>query len=251
MRQYIQDRKLHSILTAIETHLGYTISAVILPKNMHKTHGAAVGIENGKWQFQYNPGDYPSHATLCHEMMHVILSIEGWHVWQIFPFVPDGYFEILSYDFALTLPQHFCINRRVEVLGYMEREEFEKDMCNFAHAIQEKQPVPPAHQVHFYRIQVLSIAHLFLAPSAHRAKVSFRNALQQHRPRMLSLVDSICEVVLKWQPLDSQSSEYLVYDILEALGMRKEILRPSQLDNIYFPDFFASRIKPLADQAPQ
>jgi hypothetical protein len=238
MKTYIQDKTLLFVLASIEKQLGYEVSSALLPEQQRDLMGGAVDMSHGQWRFLYNPTDYPSQLVMCHELMHIVLWIEGWPAWKVFPFAIRDRIDGLLYDFIINMPQHIAISRMVVDLGYTEREKAERDMDKLAQKMKEKSVVPQYHQAPWLKIQAIGVAELLLVLSDPLAKKHFRISLQQSRPLMLSLVDTICEAVLKRQPLDSQSYECLVYDILELLQMQKETLRPSRFDNAC-PDFFA------------
>jgi hypothetical protein len=84
MKRYITDTKLLKILSMIEKWIRYPIWAVPMPEEMRRSHMAAVAVAplfGHMWQFLHNPGELPpSQFTLCHELMHIILGIEGWPV---------------------------------------------------------------------------------------------------------------------------------------------------------------------------
>jgi hypothetical protein len=244
MRRYIRDDKLHAVLTALEDWYGYAFGAAELTGQMRKTHRAAMDRKEGKWIFLHNPDDPPSHVSLCHEMMHIVLFIEGWPAWEVFPLSIKDSIDNMFFDFLLNFAQHILISQRVEVLGYTEADRIEKDMDKFALSNREKQTVHLHHHLPWLRIQALIVSELLLAQSDLHAKKRFRNFLQQYRSQMLLLADAICDAVAKRQPLDWQSSEYLVYDILEMLEMPKGILRPLRSDNICH-DFFRAHIRSL------
>ena len=231
MRNFIQNAVLHKILDEIENHLGYSISSAPMPFGLPGKPDAAVDVYNGKWLFLYHPGKQPSQTTLCHELMHIILGIEGWPLWASHESIEDGSADENLHDRAIYFPQHVVINARYHIVKSIILGEQRQAKDNSA-------PPLPLEIVTQVKLHALVAAEIMLSPPDTYSCSFDRNELQRDYPQSWKLADSICREVEIHRPLDRQSGVALVYKIFETLSLPKEILRPLPSGTPYDPQFF-------------
>lgn len=78
MENFIHHKKIAYLLNEIDSYLGYHIQAIPMHPLESAYRQCGVQLVDGKWTFQYVPGDIPSQDIICHELMHIVLSIQGW-----------------------------------------------------------------------------------------------------------------------------------------------------------------------------
>ena len=247
MRQFIQDEKLLLILNEIEKWLGYAIPVDALPYRMWHTHGAAIGMNKAGWYYQYNPNDPASQFTLCHELMHVILGIEGWPLIATpAPLILDHARNAL-YDRLINFPQHVVINERMFTLGYKETDAQPQVQGNNQGSSHEEQAqtIPQAARGVKVKTHALCAAELLLAPPGLLLAKINRNTLQAEYPQCWTLTDAICRDAERHQPLDRQSGVDLLYSVLDIISEPKENLRPLLSCIPHCPQFFDRMVAKL------
>jgi hypothetical protein len=249
MRDFIKDAFLLRVLDEIEAWLGCEIVSMPLPSDMHSTHAAAVGMcPDGTWCFSHNPGDPPSNFTLCHELMHVVLGIEGWPFWKPTELFVESEREKLL-NAAINFPQHVVINSRMNQMGHIEPDQQWPEDGSSADRVQD-QPAPQPIRLPLLdlrvKTQAILVAERLLSPTGFFANRVCRNVLQQDFPHILSLADAICEDVAMHQPLDRQSSASLLQSVLEKVSEPKGILKPLPSGKKYYLHFFDDMIAKLA-----
>lgn len=81
MRQYAKSRKMTLIVDIVETALGYPVKVFPLKREYSGIYEVASKINSGGyWELHVLPGKFVTENELCHELMHLVLSLEGWPV---------------------------------------------------------------------------------------------------------------------------------------------------------------------------
>jgi hypothetical protein len=78
MRRFTQDEKILAFIDIVEKQLGYQIPISTLTEYQFKRMPCGVQRRDGKWIFCYYPGESYTSSLLCHELLHIVLVIEGW-----------------------------------------------------------------------------------------------------------------------------------------------------------------------------
>ena len=241
MRNFIKDAFLDWMLGEIEGWLGYTISASPLPEIMRSTHAGAISPLGGKWNFWHNPIDPPSQFTILHELMHVVLHIEGWPMWATHRSIGTNNLLDELWSRVINFPQHVIINDRMHILKSISQDEQKPAMDNNVDSVKNQEQNPPFLQQEItveVKIHAIASAELMLSPPDLLPDRIDRNVLQKDYPQCWILADSICRDVEMHRPLDRQSGAALLYKILEMLSLPKENLRPLPSGTRYYPQFF-------------
>lgn len=116
MENFIHHKKIAYLLNEIDSYLGYHIQAIPMHPLESAYRQCGVQLVDGKWTFQYVPGDIPSQDIICHELMHIVLSIQGWPVIAARTGLPSPVHTVLG--LLAPIGEHTCIYGMVSALGY-------------------------------------------------------------------------------------------------------------------------------------
>jgi len=226
MKRFITDDKLIEILARIEKWIRYPVCAAPMPEKMRQSHKAAVALMYGHmWHFLYR--EVPSQFTLCHELMHIILGIEGWPMLSTPELLRLDRARDTLFDVLINFSQHIVINERMHLLGYKEMDELQQGQGSRPDSNNQGQAqtaLPQANSVEV-KVHALHAAELLLSPQGLLLDRVDRNTLQEKYPQCWILVDAICRDVEMHRPLGRQSGVALLYSVLETLSEPKEYLR--------------------------
>ena len=241
MRNFIKDAFLHWMLCEIEGWLGYTISASPLAESLHSTHAARVGRLDGKWHFQCNPSAPPSQFIMLHELMHVVLHIEGWPIWATHNSIMMDTLLDELYCRIINFPQHVIINDRMHILKSVILDEQTQAKGSIGDSEKNQERDYPVFRQEISiqtKIDALVAAEIMLSPHGILPDNIDRAVLQRDDPQCWILADSICREVERHRPLHRESGVDLLYKILETLSLTKENLRPLPSGTRYHPQCF-------------
>jgi len=226
MRNLITDAKLEKILDKIEETLGYKIQAKIMPAEHRELASCSINIENNIFSFWYIDEDIPIQQTLCHELIHIVLFLEGypafilndpsWETWQYRT-------QIVSMLSNLVL--HIEVWKITDALGFREHDYYH--LYDLLAAVENLtlcvKALDPRITLHG---QAAYLAQGLLSPAEEGIKTKVRLAAMEKMPRALELADAICLVFDKYLPLSPQACVSALGDILDIIGCPREILLP-------------------------
>jgi hypothetical protein len=79
----IADQKLIVLLNNLEEYFGYEIKKRIMPPDHQALARCSISFIEEKWVLLYIPNTKVTQSMLCHELMHLVLFIEGFPVFCI------------------------------------------------------------------------------------------------------------------------------------------------------------------------
>lgn len=249
-RDLIADNRLLKLLDAVEGYLGYIIKTDQISIEHKKNAVMSMHLsEDGKFLLLYDRNEEINQAVLCHELMHMVLWIEGWPVlcvdesWMHLPVQK----EIM--DKISNLVLHLEVWPLVEKYGFDETGLYNSDVL----VESLKKDVPPQWMEPGMALAVsgVSIAQGLLQPEPQGVKDEIRQIAAQRIPRSLAVADSIVDVLQAHRPLSQYGCLVAFEAVLETIQAPKGIQRPIYINtpcpgfrHQFFP---ASHKDPLTD----
>jgi hypothetical protein len=124
--ELIADSRLLSILAVIEEYLGYKIETAPMPQDHKALAACSLHLENNKFILLYIEDELPLQETICHELMHIVLSIEGYPAFRfinLFFWYPTEYrTQIVTMLSNLVL--HIEVWKLTDTLGFNEQNYY-------------------------------------------------------------------------------------------------------------------------------
>jgi hypothetical protein len=226
MRDLITDFKLLKIADYIEHLLGYQIEAEIMPDDHRFLASASMQLQNEKFNFWYIEEEPPIQPMVCHELMHIILFLEGFPTFILTdPYWYPSEYRTQTICMISNLVLHIKVWELTSRLGFNEHEHYilddllaEVKAATLFQKARNPQIILPA--------QGAFLAQGLLCPAADETKKKIREAAKQTMPRALELADAICGVFSEYTPLVPKTCADALYKILDLITCPREILRP-------------------------
>jgi hypothetical protein len=118
MRKYATDPKILAILNIIEQKLDYEIRSDPLSLVQKRMVNFGVQFKNGKWIFLVPEDRHISQSTLCHELMHICMAIEGFPGTRLSLDIKPASPEHAIYFILFNTILHIFVFERVSLLGF-------------------------------------------------------------------------------------------------------------------------------------
>jgi hypothetical protein len=239
MHRFIKNPINARILSIVERKLGYSISACEMSAEQAAMFECAVQPLPNGWTFLYQPASTISESSLCHEMMHVCLWIEGWPTFSRHKSIQKNSYEHLICVNLLNTIQHIVVWERVARLG------FDNDVDEFVSGIHNVL-LPGLLSGNLYarcpeplRAALIgaAIAQALIHPSPHQVCGEIEAAAQRINPGAFGIAQSLREVYTKEETLSPQSFVAVLEKSLSIVSMPTNSLLhgfPPQSDAQFF-----------------
>jgi hypothetical protein len=253
MRRLIKDEKLLAVLGVIEEEIKHDIVEAEMSEEMAALYTCGVSRHEGQWLFLHETNRVYSDTTLFHELMHVILWIEGWPNYYIRQYYtrknPEYHEKWRGLDkmaeLAVNILQHPTIWQRGNQYGYSEMDEWNRQVSDDEMFSGHHTTEWEDRFVEEYLIggQALHLAHAMLSPAALKLKSDLKRQAQSHLPKAFQIVEHICCVQEQLGKFFPESFDDARKKVFEATNMPQDILMPDPFDRPPpYPLFFSERI---------
>ncbi len=248
MRNFITNSRLLTLLQTIEDTLGHEIYATPIPeKHNLVAEGYSVNISGEIPTLLYTPGKKIPEDILCHELMHLVLYIEGFPGFGIPTFIEENHadYQILSMVYHISL--HLKVWELTEKFGFSERERYDSNISAELIPAVEARSLFAGIWPEMVRAGVaIYLANGLLCPCAEATKARLREAAKKSYPQFVELTDTICQVYEKSLPLSPRSCCEGVLAVLRLIGAPIGHLRPEFFSHPHL-DFLAN-VEAMAQQ---
>jgi hypothetical protein len=237
IRGFIKDNLLHKILDEIEIWMGLPVQFKCFPEEMSASTKAAVTYDGGHLTLYVPQKSKPSQITICHELVHMCLYVEGWprFAWWI-----DDKNEEWLYTFAtiiVDLVQHVVVWPLVSQLGYSDDRAFTLDIKDyFIPHIQSRLFFIQYNRQKRCKTLAILLAHALLSPADKKIKADLRKLVTEEMPEALEFADDIIQDFESAKPFTPQSCVNALFQVFEKIETDKELLCITYPDRI-FPEF--------------
>lgn len=219
VRDLISSPRLHKILDVIEQRLRTKISLEIID-DIQRRMQVACGViwQENRPCFLYKPENPPHDDVICHELVHIILAIEG------FPGLSmpttrrnDWLYYIGTY--VTNIVYHLEVYPLCEQLRFSETEQFDIDIRK--HIIPAIERADLNGHLLFSDKRTLEtlcemLAYL-MGPASENAKEQLLAAFEISYPRLLAPVQALCDMCRKNIPLSPEKTLTLIKDLLSFM----------------------------------
>ncbi|MGB7400340.1 hypothetical protein [Castellaniella sp.] len=224
MRQLITDKKLLYLLEEIEQILG-SISLEIMPHDHRAVARCSMQFDPRKgWILLYIPESETSQATLCHELAHLVLLIEGWPAFKIDSPLPKSDYYRQTMSMLTNLVLHIDVWEMVRKLGFDERPDYQPDQDYLISQIQDSCYLWNGRPQDIQSCRAANIAQGLLCPSEEAARKQLRTAADKTMPEALGLADSIIHIFDRLSPLSPKASAEALSEICGLLKIHRGML---------------------------
>ncbi|MFS1582929.1 MAG: hypothetical protein ACL7AY_09005 [Candidatus Arsenophonus phytopathogenicus] len=230
MRKLITDKKLLFLLDEIEVILG-PVSLGIMPQEQRVLARCSMQFNSGKgWTLLHIPESETSQATLCHELAHLVLLIEGWPVFLIDSHLPASDYLIQTVSMLKNLVLHIDVWKIVKNLGFDEKPDYKTEIDYLISQVQESHLLIDALPTEILHFRTAYLAQGLLCPSELETRTQLHNAASCTMPKALELAGSIIQVFERLSPLSQQLSAEALSEICGLLQIHRGILIASWPD---------------------
>lgn len=230
MRELVTDAQLLYLLEEVEKRLG-PISLEIMPHERRILARCTMSFTTGKgWSLLHIPEKKTSQATLCHELTHLILLIEGWPAFIIDSQLPTSDYLIQTTSMLTNLVLHIDVWRIVETMGFDEIPDYASEQEDLILQAQESRLLSDAFPAEVLPFRAAYLTQGLLCPSKLETRIRLRDAAIRTMPKALELADAIIQVFEKHYPLSPQSSAEVLSEICALLKIHRGILIASWPD---------------------
>lgn len=204
MRDFINDHRLLAILDLVEEALDHEIIGVDIDKDIADLFACGVSLHEGRWLFFREGNQAYPNPTMFHELMHIILWIEGWPNYMVRGFYshanPEYYKKCIGVEemgvLATNILQHPVVWGRGDRYGYSEMDEWNKHVSDLVVLVGSRTIEWGSHFAEEYLIggQALHLAHAILSPAAKNLRSDLERQARIHLPKALQVAEYICRV---------------------------------------------------------
>jgi len=239
LRDILINPRLLNILSAIESVFGYSITCEEMPlERQNNAICSIVSDQNGQWVLQRISAEPACDATICHELSHLILLLEGWPGFGLNLNLPPWDFRVQTLSMLANLALHVEVWPLVKFLGFDETpvyQDVEKVLIPQVkdQTLPQRDDIPPPA---IQDVRAAYIAQGLLCPVGQDIKDQLRAAAHHTMPQALEAADSMCQAFEKRKPLAPLSCQEALHEVFAIIGAQKEILRVLFSD-IVIPDF--------------
>lgn len=228
MRDFVMAPSLLLLLKSIEEALGYEIFASPMSEQHNLVaEGCSINILNDIPTFLYTLGLKIPEDILCHELMHIVLYIEGFPGFGIINFLTEEHadYQILSMVYHISL--HLKVWELTEKFGFSESARYDSNISTELIPAVEAKNLFIGCYPEIVRAGVATyLANGFLCPCAKETKGRLREAATKSYPQFVALADAICLTYEKSLPLSPKSCCEAVLTVLGLIGAPRGYLQP-------------------------
>ena len=182
------------------------------------------------WTLLHIPETETSQATLCHELAHLVLLIEGWPAFVIESQLPtsDSLYQTVS--MLKNLVHHIDVWGIVKSLGFDEIPDYKPGLDDLISQVQESRLLINAYPSEILFFRAAYLAQGLLCPSEPETRTRLRNVASHTMPKALELANSIIQVLETHSPLSPRSCADSLSEICALLKIHRGILIASWSD---------------------
>jgi hypothetical protein len=225
--------KLIVLLDSIEEYFGYKIEKRIMPTNHQALARCSISFIEEKWILLYIPNTQVSQSTLCHELMHLVLFIEGFPAFRIA--------EIWEYTDTRNQILHMLCNLILHVdvwnltkhYGFNESHDYESDIINLLIPQIKNGTLSLFRDINIEVVFVgrtCYIAQALLCPINSDIKNQIAIFSELYMKNEYQMAITICKVFDKYNPLGPDDCIRILNEILDIINAPHEIVQ------IVFPE---------------
>ncbi|MGL4982394.1 MAG: hypothetical protein ACRC4W_06045 [Treponemataceae bacterium] len=212
-KDFVTDEKLLQILAIIEDELGYQITAEPMSEDHSKSSYASIAIGVRGAILLYPSHQKPAQETLCHELMHVVLWLEGYNLVVGITEEIDYIIEIKNTIASLVLHQE--IWKMTKELGFNEEKLLDPSLL--------------INQINNHHQESLltnfrttsRIAQALLSPISKQKKEQVCDAAVENIPRLLEKAVKWVAIISDCEKLTPQAYEQATSTIIETIINQK------------------------------
>jgi hypothetical protein len=215
MRELITDQKLLKILDIVENKLGYIITKDIMPEQERPICQCGIREKEGKFLLKYFLDEIPDHATLCHELMHIVQYFDGFPLrYDYLSAINNIGLMIIRFTYNLIL--HIDIWEFVETLGFDESNFYNIDnVINFFKNYEIENWAKNPWEIVFISFD---IAQALLRKNIEEKKEQLISVTNQNLQQSLQLAKHIINIINKYDKINPMTFPSAFFAILNFFG---------------------------------
>ncbi|MGL4982395.1 MAG: hypothetical protein ACRC4W_06050 [Treponemataceae bacterium] len=222
-KDFVTDEKLLQILNIIEGELGYQITAEPMPKEHAKAAAASMSPNNNKFTFLYIPEKPLIQATLCHELMHVVLCYEGFPCFQPILFLNNAQHGCLSMLCNLFL--HIEVWQMTKELGFDESPFYSlSPLMEYTKKMFRDENLFSPNIIPTSTILTLYLLQFVLSPALQKEKDALLLFVQENNIHVYKNLVSTVDLFLKYPPNSPQACKTLASLTIQHAGLQPHCL---------------------------
>jgi hypothetical protein len=234
-QDFIANEKLIFLLREIENFLGYKIKAEIMPPEDRVYVRMAVS-KRDEWTLLYIPELPQGEATFCHELMHLVLWIEGY---PAFTFEENWTYLNLQRAVIYMLSNlvlHINVWNMTYQYGFDEKAEYK--ITDLIKSVLEDSPPAWIDPGILLAVSSSYLTQGLLMPARPEEKQELRGIAAKKIPNSLKFADSMISTLHKFFPLTPESTIKALQALFDIINVPKGIINPIFSERIA-PDFRA------------
>ena len=234
-QDFIANEKLIFLLYEIENFLGYKIKASVMPSEHRKYARLSVSKnEDNKWTLHYIPDLPQGEATFCHELMHLVLWIEGYP-----GFLFDERWISLNLQREIiymlsNLVLHINVWNMTYQYGFDESNDYKIE--DLIKSVREDTPPPNVQTDILLAVSSSMLAQGLLMPATAEEKQELRDVATKKILNSLKYADLMISTLHQFFPLTPESTINALQALFDVIHAPKGIINPIFSEHIV-PDF--------------
>ncbi|HDL6876203.1 TPA: hypothetical protein PXL76_004299 [Yersinia enterocolitica] len=236
MRALVNDEKLIGLLNEIESYLGPISLATMPIEHRHLSRCSISFIPEHGWILWHIPEKITSQATICHELAHLILLIEGYPAFIIDSPIPNTDYLFQTTSMLKNLVLHIEVWKIVKLLGFDEIPDYKPGLEYLISQVQNSNLLIDARPNEIIQFRAAYLAQGLLNPAESETIALLRETASQTMPEELELADSIIRIFDNLSPLSPKSCAEALSEICALLKIHRGMLIASWPDRPV-PDF--------------
>lgn len=220
MENIIKDALLLKILKEIEKHTNHIrVEHLELKKPKSYKHAMFYDRDADEFILKFQHGHPPTQQIICHELLHVCHSLDGWpDIYFLYEYPDDPALEDAIWV-LIDLVQHVSMWPMLERLGYSENAHWTKCTATLARRANNLSILRHIHLRSANPVLAILLAQALLSPAEEAVKKQLRSAARDNFSVAFQGSQSIVEMFESARPFSQKScldAFWQAYSILEG-----------------------------------
>ncbi|HHW7209483.1 TPA: hypothetical protein ACU15Y_002577 [Escherichia coli] len=224
MRSLLTDEKLINLVDEIEKHLG-SISVGQMSEEQNEIARCSMAYSSDAgWTLLTSARDSLTPPTICHELAHLVLVIEGWPIFSVHDSIPHRTPEYEVLKMLSNLIQHIDVWDIVRGCGFDETTDYTPGLEQLIMDIEGNNMFNSCRPELITSFRAAYIAQALLGPSTETLINRLESSASRTMPEALSLAQNVVNIFNRYKPLDPQKCIECFTEVLYALNLAHRFL---------------------------
>lgn len=225
MRSLLTNNKLIYLLDEIESKLGPIHIGEMSREHSEIARCSMSWYPEKGWHLLVPRNIPPSQSTICHELAHLVLLIEGWPIFIINNLIQHRTPEYETFSMLTNLILHIDVWDIVKKMGYDELQDYRPGLESLINDIDNKSIFNLTHPDLMTSFRAAYIAQALLGPKDDELIIKLEYTSIKSMPTEFELAQDIVDIFQKYVPLNPEKCLDCFSEVLRKLNLNTELFK--------------------------